>query len=61
MTVHRYIYPMKILSIDLTDAERHIKTELGHGVVVTFAVPLIEGAEVKGMKLVLEVSDDAKS
>lgn len=60
MTIHRYIYPMKILSVDLTDTERHIKTDLGQGVIVTFAIPKTE-AGIAGMKLVLEVSEDAKS
>ncbi len=60
MTIHRYIYPMKILSVNLSDTERHIKTDLGQGVVVTFAIPKTD-ADLKGMKLVLEVSEDAKN
>ncbi len=59
MTIHRYIYPMKILSVDLTETERHIKTDLGQGVIVTFAIPKTD-AGVKGMKLVLEVDENAK-
>lgn len=59
--IHRHIYPMKVLSVTLIGTERHIRTELGQGVVVTFAIPADNGAEVKGMKLVLEVTDDAKS
>ena len=60
MTIHRYIYPMKIISVVVIDTERQIKTDLGQGVVVTFGIPLTD-AELKGMKLVLEVTEDAKS
>ncbi len=60
MTIHRYIYPMKIISVVVTDTERQIKTDLGQGVVVTFGIPLTD-ADLKGMKLVLEVSEDAKT
>ncbi len=60
MITHRYIYPMKIVSVTLTETDRQIKTDLGQGVIVTFSIPIAD-ADVKSMKLVLEVSEDAKS
>ncbi len=59
MITHRYIYPMRLVSVEVKDEVRHVRVEVGLGVVLTLEVP--GTAEMKNARLILEVSEDAKS